>query len=81
MPVTVLQVHILNFLSKFSEVISWLVLKTDKVIITGDFDVHVDINSDSFSTAFMSLLDSVGFRHSVHTPTGSFNHTFDLVLI
>lgn len=33
-------------------------LKTDKVIITCDFDIHVDNNNDNFSTAFMSLLDS-----------------------
>ena len=69
-----------EFLSEFSEFLSGLVLSTDKVIIVGDFNIHVDVDDDSLSTAFISLLDSIGFSQSVNKPTHCFNHTLDLVL-
>ena len=56
------------------------VLKTDKVIIVGDFNIHVDVENDSLSTAFLSLLDSTGFSQMVNKPTHLHNHTLDLVL-
>ena len=38
---------------EFSEFLTALVLRTDKVFIVGDFNTHVDIEI----TAFLSLLD------------------------
>ena len=69
-----------EFLSEFSEFLSYLVLSTDKVIIVGDFNIHLDVDSDSLSTAFLSLLDSIGFSQCVNNPTHRLNHTLDLVL-
>ena len=69
-----------DFISEFSEFLSSLVLKSDKVIIVGDFNVHVDVKNDSLSNAFTSLIDSIGFCQSVNKPTHCFNHTLDLVL-
>lgn len=69
-----------NFLSEFPEFLASLVLKTDKVIIVGDFNIHVDVVNDSCSTAFMSTMESIGFSQWVHEPTHSLNHTLDLVL-
>uniref|UniRef100_A0A8D0CS33 Reverse transcriptase domain-containing protein n=3 Tax=Sander lucioperca TaxID=283035 RepID=A0A8D0CS33_SANLU len=69
-----------EFLSEFSEFLSCVVLKSDKVLIVGDFNIHVDVDSNSLSTAFNSLLDSIGFSQSVHEATHCFNHTLDLVL-
>ncbi|MDF4294885.1 hypothetical protein P3465_23480, partial [Vibrio parahaemolyticus] len=69
-----------EFLSEFSEFLSSLVLKSDKVIIVGDFNIHVDVDNDSLATTFISLLDSIGFSQGVHEPTHCFNHTLDLVL-
>jgi len=50
-----------EFLSEFSEFLSSLVLNTDKVIIVGDFNIHVDIENDSLSITIISLLDFIGF--------------------
>ena len=36
-----------EFLSDFSGFISDLVLQTDKVIVVGDFSIHVDVESNS----------------------------------
>uniref|UniRef100_A0A8P4G3Q0 Reverse transcriptase domain-containing protein n=1 Tax=Dicentrarchus labrax TaxID=13489 RepID=A0A8P4G3Q0_DICLA len=69
-----------DFISEFSEFLSSLVLKSDKVIIVGDFNIHVDVDNDSLSNAFISLIDSIGFCQSVNKPTHCFNHTLDLVL-
>ena len=52
-----------EFLSEFSEFLSALVLKTDKVIIVGDINIHVDIENEN--TEFLSLLDSLGFCQCV----------------
>ena len=69
-----------EFLTEFSEFLSGLVLSTDKVIIVGDFNIHVDVENDSLSSAFMSLLDSIGFSQCVDRSTHCFGHTLDLVL-
>lgn len=69
-----------EFLSEFSDFLSDLVLRTDKVIIIGDFNIHVDVINDSFRNGFISLLESVGFLQQINQPTHSFNHTLDLVL-
>ena len=49
-----------------SRFLSDLVLKTDKIIIVGDFNIHVDNTNDSLSLAFISVLDSIGFSQCVH---------------
>ncbi|MDF4410550.1 hypothetical protein P3448_24240, partial [Vibrio parahaemolyticus] len=36
-----------EFVSEFSEFLSSLVLNSDKVIIVGDFNIHVDVDNDS----------------------------------
>lgn len=69
-----------EFLSEFSDFLSDLVLRADKVIIIGDFNIHVDIINDSFRNGFISLLESIGFLQQINQPTHTFNHTLDLVL-
>ncbi|XP_065815183.1 uncharacterized protein, partial [Labrus bergylta] len=69
-----------EFLSEFAEFLSDSVLNSDKIIVVGDFNIHVDVDNNSLSTAFMSLLDSIGFTQGVNEPTHRFNHTLDLVL-
>uniref|UniRef100_A0A3P9AYQ0 HD domain-containing protein n=1 Tax=Maylandia zebra TaxID=106582 RepID=A0A3P9AYQ0_9CICH len=68
-----------EFLSDFSDFISDLVLSSDKIIIVGDFNIHVDAKNDSLNMAFNLLLDSIGFSQNVKEPTHHFNHTLDLV--
>ena len=46
----------------------------------GDFNIHMDVDSDSLRLAFISLLESMGVSQKVKEPTHCFNHILDLVL-
>ncbi|KAJ0037001.1 hypothetical protein NQD34_005678 [Periophthalmus magnuspinnatus] len=69
-----------DFLTEFSDFISSLVLNWERIVIVGDFNIHVDNGSDCLSNAFGALLDGIGFTQSVNKPTHCHNHTLDLVL-
>ncbi|KAM4565025.1 uncharacterized protein V3H82_014125 [Fundulus diaphanus] len=69
-----------QFLDQLSDFLSDLVINTNKVIIVGDFNIHVDTECDNLSVAFKTILDSIGFAQNVHKPTHSWLHTLDLVL-
>lgn len=69
-----------EFLEEFPDFLSNLAMKSDKVIIVGDFNIHVDVDDDCLATAFKSLLYSIGFSQRVNKPTQSFNNILDLVL-
>ncbi|XP_061590906.1 uncharacterized protein LOC133456448 [Cololabis saira] len=70
----------LEFLSEFSDFLSGLLISTDKFIIVGDFNIHMDVESDNLKLAFNSLLESMGISQKVDGPTHCFGHTLDLVL-
>lgn len=42
--------------SQFSIAMSDLVFRTDKIIILGEFNMHVDIENDTFRNGFITLL-------------------------
>ena len=69
-----------EFLSEFSDFLSALVVNSDKILIVGDFNIHMDNENNSLTIAFQSLIDSIGFSQHVNTPTHHHNHTIDLVL-
>lgn len=53
-----------EFLSDFSKFLSDLVLRTDKVITVGDFNIHVE--NDASETASSQFL---GFSQQINQPT------------
>ncbi len=54
-------------------------LAADKVLIVGDFNIHVDNEKDALGSAFVDILNSIGVRQHVSGPTYCRNHTLDLV--
>lgn len=62
-----------NFLSN-------LALTKSETMVTGDINIHVDVEMDSLSSCFKSILDSLGFLQVVNTPTHKQNHALDLML-
>ncbi len=72
--------HHTDFIKEFADFLSELVLAADKVLIVGDFNIHVDNEKDALGSAFIDILNSIGVRQHVSGPTHSRNHTLDLIL-
>ncbi len=70
--------HHTNFIKEFGDFISELVLAADKVLIVGDFNIHVD--NGKLGSAFIDILNSIGLRQNVSGPIYYRNHTLDLIL-
>ncbi|MGH0164620.1 UNVERIFIED_CONTAM: hypothetical protein FKN15_047564 [Acipenser sinensis] len=53
---------------------------TDKILLLGDFNIHVDLPSSLIVTDFNTLLDCLGLIKSVNIPTHTRGHTLDLLI-
>ncbi len=69
--------HHTDFIKEFADFLSELVLTADRVLIVGDFNIHVDNEKDALGSAFIDILNSIGVRQHVSGPTHSRNHTLD----
>ena len=69
-----------NFLTEFSEFLSDTVLNFNKILIVGDFNIHVDNSCDPLAKLFLALTENMGFTQIVDKPTHVHKHTLDLVL-
>ncbi len=72
--------HHTDFIKEFADFLSELVLAADKVLIVGDFNIHVDNEKDALGSAFIDILNSIGVRQHISGPTHSQNNTLDLIL-
>ncbi len=52
--------HHTDFIKEFGDFLSELVLATDKVLIVGDFNIHIDNEKDALGSAFIDILNSIG---------------------
>ncbi len=50
--------HHTDFIKQFGDFLSELVLAADKVLIVGDFNIHVDNEKDALGSAFLDILNS-----------------------
>ncbi len=48
--------HHTDFIKEFGDFISELVLTADKVLIVGDFNIHVDNEKDALGSAFLVVV-------------------------
>ncbi len=55
-------------------------LAADKILIVGDFNIHVDNEKYALGSAFTDMLNSIGVRQHMSGPTNCRNHTLDLIL-
>ena len=67
------------FISEFSTFLELLATAPGKLIIAGDFNIHVD-ESGPASSQFLSLIDSFDVQQHVCEPTHVHGHFLDLVL-
>ena len=68
------------FLDEFAVFLESLVLSLGKLILTGDFNFHVDDPSDSAALKFLDLLDLFNLRQHIDVPTHKDGHTLDLII-
>ncbi|KAI5607668.1 hypothetical protein C0J50_6988, partial [Silurus asotus] len=69
-----------EFLQEFASFLTDLLLNFDKVLLVGDFNIHVDDVNDALGLSFVDLLNSFGVKQNITGPTHRFNHTLDLVI-
>ena len=56
------------------------IIKIEKVLIIGDFNLHIDNGSCKIAADILSIIDSFNFTQHVSEPTHVKGHTLDLVL-
>ena len=69
-----------TFLREFSTLLEHLVVAPGNLLITGDFNLHMEITSDPDVIKFTDLLDSAGLKQRVFGPTHNHGHTLDLII-
>ena len=66
------------FLTEFPDYLESLLLCKKRLLITGDFNIHVDDCSNPDTQKFIYLLDSFDLQQHVKQPTHRDGHTVDL---
>ncbi len=69
------------FLDDFETFINELTLFTGRLIIVGDFNIHIENTLSSDTMRFLELLNIAGFTQLVKDPTHIKNHMLDLVIV
>lgn len=54
-------------------------MRLSRLLLVGDFNIHVDDDSDLFARGFINIMDSFHFTQHVSGPTHNKGHTLDLV--
>ena len=69
-----------QFLSDLSDFLEDISSSPSELIIMGDFNIHVENQSDSFATSFLSLIDSCDLKQHINSSTHKHGHTLDLLI-
>jgi len=57
------------FFEEFSAYLEVIILSSEPLLITGDFNIHVDVVGDPVRAKFLDLLEAMDLRQHVTTPT------------
>ena len=68
------------FLEEFSTSLETAVFCTNHLLITGDFNIHMDVAVDPDAIRMHGLLESTGLKQHDNIPTHISRHTLDLVI-
>ena len=69
-----------GFLDEFEDLVSSLVTTTGRLLILGDFNLHLDDPTSPGVTRLNNILQSTGLVQHVTQPTHKSNHTLDIVI-
>lgn len=68
------------FFREFSDYLETVLLSREPILLTGDYNVHVDVTSDYDAMKFADLLECFGLVQHVTEPTHEDGHTLDLII-
>ena len=68
------------FFMEFANYMETLLLCKEKLLITGDFNIHVDVSDQSDVRTFLDLLESLSLVEHVTKPTHVDGHILDLII-
>lgn len=69
-----------GFIDEFTELLSKISVKYDTVLISGDFNIHIDNSTDFFANQFTDMLSTFDLIQHIAVPTHNKGHTLDLVI-
>ena len=68
------------FVEEFSDYLESLILSSEPLLITGDFNIHVNVAGDPNRLKLLELLETMGLRQHVTTSTHESGNTLDLIV-
>ena len=68
------------FVNDFLEYMERNINSTGKLLLTGDFNIHINDPESPDTNTFLDVLDSFGLRNHTSFPTHHFNNTLDIVI-
>ena len=68
------------FLDEFPAYLESVVMSPEPLLVTGDFNIHVDAPNESDAARFLELLTSMGLEQHVDKPTHISGHMLDLII-
>ena len=69
-----------SFVSDFLDYMERNIYSTGKLLLTGDFNIHVNNLESPDANTFLDVLDSFGLQNHISFPTHHLNNTLDLVI-
>ncbi len=69
-----------TFMEEFESYVESIVLSSEPLCITGDFNLHMDVPTDTYQQQMSNLLISLGLYQHVDFPTHKEGHTLDLLI-
>ena len=69
-----------QFFSEFDEFLGSIFLKFTKLLVCGDFNIHLDNTQAPVTVKFQELISSYGLAQLIKQPTHRHGHTLDAVL-
>ena len=68
------------FFDEFPCLLERLAITSTPLIITGDFNFHVDVANDPHAMRFLDLIDAFNLEQHIDVPTHRSGHTLDLII-
>ena len=68
------------FFQEFSAFLQSAVFCSSHLLITGDFNIHMDEEADTDAVRLREILESTGLKQHVTAPTHISGHTLDLII-